>query len=194
MIACKISTVRRTDDRLLVHVPILHTKEDMGSLGSRLMASDAYCFQAHDYWQKIEVSIKNLAYDFRKVKVYQDGLPDTKPLLIEKIVNEVQSANYELLRWLKKQGATLVGSENPNLIKEEYDFLKSILEAKNEEEKTKARTCYQKKAESLLSLRDHYIVQKIDKTLKKGEVGILFLGAAHKIETFLPDDIKSINL
>jgi len=72
------------------------------------------------------------------------------------------------------------------LIKEEYELLKAIFEAKGENQKFEARKRYQKKANALLSLRDAYIAQKIDKTLKKGEIGTLFLGAAHKIEKFLP--------
>lgn len=178
--------MRKTHCRLLVKIPILHTKEDMGSLGHRLVASDGYHAQVNEYWQKIEAKMKSLAYNFKKTKVYQDGLPDTKPDLVEKIVAEVQSPNYELLRWLKDQGATIVGTENPNLIKEEYELLKAIFEAKDENQKLEERKRYQKKANALLSLRDAYIARKIDKTLKKGEIGTLFLGVAHKVEKFLP--------
>lgn len=185
--------MNKTNSRLLIKIPILHTKEDMGSLGHRLVASDEYHTQAYDYWQKIATKIKNLPYDFGKVKVYQDGLPDTKPDLVEKIVGKVQSPNYELLRWLKSQGAFVVGTEDPNLIKEEYEFLKAIFEAKDEKEKLEARKRYQERANTLLSLRDEYIARKIDKTLKEGELGILFLGAAHKIESVLPVDIKRID-
>lgn len=174
---------------MLIKIPILHTKEDMGSLGHRLAANNAYHGQAYDYWQKIEAKIKSLPYDFRKIKVYQDGLPDTKSELVEKIITEVQSPNYELLRWLKAQGATVVGTENPSLLKEEYELLAAIFGAKDEDSKLEAKNRYQEKADSLLSLRDAYIAQKIDITLSQGELGILFLGAAHNIESVLPKDI-----
>ena len=176
--------MRKTTGRLLIKVPILHTKEDMGSLDHRLAANNAYHGQAYDYWQKIETKIKSLPYDFRKIKVYQDGLPDTQPDLVEKIVAEVQSPNYELLCWLKAKGATIVGTENPSLIKEEYELLKAIFEAKDEGSKLEARNRYQERADLLLSLRDVFIAQKIDRTLSQGELGILFLGAAHKIDSF----------
>lgn len=185
--------MRKTNGRSLIKVPIFHTKEDMGSLGHRLVGDNDYPAWAYDYWQKIEKKIKSLPYNFEQIKVYQDGLPDAKPDLVEKIVAEVQSPNYELLRWLKDQGATIVGTENPSLIKEEYELLKAIFEAKDEEEKLEARKGYQERANTLLSLRDEYIAQKIDKVLKKGELGILFLGAAHRIENVLPIDIKRID-
>lgn len=158
----------------------------MGSLGHRLVAQSDYHTQANDYWRKIANKVKSLPYDFGKSKVYQDGLPDTKPELVEKIVGEVESQNYELLRWLKDQGATIVGTENPDLIKEEYEMLKAIFEAKDEASKLEARKRYQERAETLLSLRDAYIAQRIDTTLSKEELGMLFLGAAHKIDRFLP--------
>lgn len=176
----------KSDRRKLIKVPILHTKEDMGSLGNRLVAINGYHAVAYDYWGEIMSKIKSLPYDCKKIKVYQDGLPDTKGDLVRKIVDEGKSPNYELLRWLKSQGATIVGTENPNLIKEEYYCLKAIFEAKNGEEKLEARKRYQERTDALLSLRDAYITQRIDTTLKKGELGILFLGMAHKIDNFLP--------
>lgn len=181
--------MRKTKSRVLIKIPILHTKEDMGSLGHRLMVGHGYHAQTYDYWKKIQAGIKSLPYDFGKIKVYQDGLPDTKQELVERIVAEVQSPNYELLRWLRSQGATVIGTENPILIKEEYDLLKATFEAEDENQKLKARREYQEKADNLLSWRDAHIAKKIGKTLKKGELGILFLGAAHKIDSFLPIDI-----
>lgn len=181
--------MRKVNTRSLIKVPILHTKEDMGSLGHRLIANSGYHAQAYDYWERIEAEIKGLSFDFAKTKVYQDGLPDTKPELVEKIVSEVQSQNYALLRWLKGKGATIVGTEDPKLVSEEYQLLKAIFEAKDEGQKLEARKHYQERTDALLSLRDAYIAQKIDATLKDEELGILFIGAAHHIESVLSNDI-----
>lgn len=182
--------MRKVNSRLLIKVSILHTKEDMGTLGHRLMVNNSYHTQAYDYWEKIEAEIKGLSYEFGKMKVYQDGLPDTKPELVEKIVSEVQSPNYALLRWLKGKGATIVGTENPDLVTEEYRLLKAIFEAKDEDQRQQAKKRYQERADVLLSSRDAYIAQKIDTTLKEEERGILFIGAAHDIESVLPNNIS----
>lgn len=178
------------NSRLLIKVPILHTKEDMGSLGHRLIVANGYHNQAYNYWETIDCRIKSLTYDFAKMKVYQDGLPDTRPDLVNKIVSEVQSPNYALLRWLKGKGATIVGTENLKLVTEEYRLLKAIFEAEDEGQKRDAKKRYQKRADDLLSLRDAYIAQKIDATLKYKELGILFIGVAHHIENVLPKDIS----
>lgn len=182
--------MKKVNVRLLIKVPILHTKEDMGSLGHRLAAGNGYHAQTEDFWKTIESKIKSLAYDFGKMKVYQDGLPDTKPDLVGMIVSEVQSPNYALLRWLKSKGATIVGTENPKLISEEYKLLKAIFEAKHEDLKHEAKKRYQERADALLSLRDAYIAQRIVATLKDKELGVLFIGAAHRIENVLPNDIS----
>lgn len=182
--------MRKVNTRLLIKVPILHTKEDMGSFGHRLIANGGYHVQANDYWEKIEAKIKDLSIDFGKTKVYQDGLPDTRLELVEKIVSEVQSQNYALLRWLNSKGATIVGTENPSVVTEEYRLLKAIFEAKDEAEKIEARKRYQERADALLSLRDVYIARKIYSTLRKEELGILFIGAAHNIESVLSNDIS----
>ena len=44
-------------------------------------------------------------------------------------------------------------------------------------------------AQTLLNQRDEYIAQRIDETLKDNEMGILFLGLMHAIETRLAKDI-----
>lgn len=182
--------MKKVNNRLLIKVPILHTKEDMGSLGHRLMVANDYHREVYDYWGEIEARIKSLPYDFARMKVYQDGLPDTKPELVEKIVSEVQSPNYALLRWLKGKGATIAGTENPELATEEYQLLKAIFAATDEKQKFEARKRYQERADALLSLRDNYIAQKIYSTLKSEELGILFIGAAHYIESVLSKDIS----
>jgi hypothetical protein len=46
--------------------------------------------------------------------------------------------------------------------------------------------------QELLDIRDEYIAQRIDQTLLDNEMGILFLGFMHNIETKLPSDILLI--
>ena len=49
---------------------------------------------------------------------------------------------------------------------------------------------YKRKAEECLSRRDKYISRRICETLKDDETGILFIGMMHKVNEFLPKDIK----
>lgn len=132
--------------RKLLIVPILHTREDMGSLGSRLPAADGYASIVSKFWEEVKEKVK--------------------------------SPNYELLRFLKQKGAQVFGTEDPKLLKKEYQF---VSQANKDREK----------ATSLLAKRDSYITKRIDKTLNQGDLGILFIGAAHKIQNKLPKDIQA---
>jgi hypothetical protein len=49
---------------------------------------------------------------------------------------------------------------------------------------------YQRLAKSILQKRDLYIAQRIDKTLREGETGLLFIGIAHRVNEKLPEDIE----
>lgn len=176
--------------RKLVIAPIFHTKEDMGNLASRLPTEDGYHSCASYFWKEVKEKVKKELNGFKKVKVYQDGLPDTQEKLVDKIINQVKSPNYQLLGFLKDKGAKILGTEDPELLKEEYNFISQILKGRDEESKKKTKQAYENRASPLLVERDCYIARRIDKTLNKGELGILFIGAAHEIEDKLPQDIQ----
>lgn len=74
-------------------------------------------------------------------------------------------------------GATLVGTESPALLLDEYKLLQSA-------ERTEAQ------ATALLEARDRFIAGRIDATLDEERQGILFIGALHKVAAFLPPGIK----
>jgi pheromone shutdown protein TraB len=88
------------------------------------------------------------------------------------------SPNHRLLVNLMKGGATLVGTESPDLLVEEYQVLQSP------EERTEA------KAAALLEARDRFIAGRIAETLGDGEDGILFIGALHDVAKFLPRRVR----
>ena len=176
--------------RELLIVPILHAKEDMGSLGSHLPKEDGYVSVVSKFWQEIEERVKRYVNGFQRVKVYQDGLPNTEKKLVDRIINEVESPNYQLLRFLKDKGAKILGTEDPNLLRQEYTFISQIVQAEDSEDRNKKREIYGKLAESILTKRDAYIAKRIGETLKLGDVGVLFIGAAHEIESKLPEDIQ----
>mgnify|MGYP001597819427 CR=1 FL=1 len=110
--------------------------------------------------------------------------------MVEKILSEVKSPNYELLRSLKEKGAKVFGTEDQELLKKEYEFISQILREQDEIKKNKLKQAYENQAGELLTKRDTYIANRIDKTLSNGELGILFIGAAHDIKEKIPVDIQ----
>lgn len=164
-------------NRKLYKFEIIHSKEDMGNLAVRDQ-DELIDDRTRKQWYFIKEYIDSLKLDFSKVKVYQDGLPKGNA---SKTLKKVQSPNYDFLRELKKNGAKIIGTENPTLLGEEFNFIKEIKDASDKEAKQKAFEVYLQRLPSLLEERDAYMAQRVLETLKEGETGIMFVGLAHKI-------------
>jgi hypothetical protein len=180
--------------RTLIIVPIVHSREDMGSLApdSRRGVAEATRLGAA-FWSAIRERIESLDQDWKGVKVCQDGLPDTLPELVDKIVARAPGQNYALLRRLAGRGATVLGTEDPKLLMEEHTLLKAISDASGPDRAT-ARAAYASRALALLDERDSYIARRIDSTLGEGQTGLFFVGAAHHVEKKLPRDTVVLQL
>jgi uncharacterized membrane-anchored protein YjiN (DUF445 family) len=81
-------------------------------------------------------------------------------------------------------------TEDFNLVKKERDRLLKMIRAKTTAEKIFGLFLYKLTKKTLLKQRDEYIAQRIDRALKEGETGILFIGAYHHVKPRLPRDIK----
>lgn len=174
--------------RALIHFPILHSVEDLGSF--RKLASDSRTEEqirqhksaVEHFWSVVASSIESFELNYAKLKLYQDGLPVCGIEI--QIINDVAasgSQNYKLLQLLHQKGATVVGTESPELLLQELNLVKQPLKSVEQ-------------LAILLSQRDDYIAQRINDTLQDGEMGILFLGSMHNIEAKLDKNITLINL
>jgi len=181
----------------LVYIPIIHTLADMGTLGTavRGMKLSALGRQglAHDaavvdqMWAQIESVVANLPVPPGTTRVYQDGLPVCRHEL--EIVSELAGAgnrNHGLLLKLQARGATLMGTESPELLVEEYQLAAAAL-TPGAAGLTPARR--KQLRDTLLDKRDRYIAARIDATLGAGETGILFMGMLHGVVRYLDSDI-----
>ncbi|AOJ05078.1 MULTISPECIES: hypothetical protein [Burkholderia] len=184
--------------RTLICIPILHSGIDMGQFAP--LVDDAA--QAHlgaDTWQRrmidvermwdgIEEAIPRLGLDLKSVRIYQDGLPVCgRELEIVDDLAKAGSRNHRLLQTLSRQGATLVGTEAPELLVEEYELAWRLLNAASA---NRQRTDTERQlAADLLQRRDRFIARRIDETLPAGGTGILFVGALHRVAPLLPADL-----
>ncbi|HWR11650.1 MAG TPA: hypothetical protein VN445_07505 [Rectinemataceae bacterium] len=100
------------------------------------------------------------------------------------------SLNHRLLLRLKEKGATIMGTESAELLIEEYQLAKKILEAGNAREAVITEAKHRETSDLLLEKRDAFIAARIDQTLRMGETGILFLGMLHNPAPHLPKDIR----
>jgi hypothetical protein len=193
--------------RKLIYIPIIHTEDDMGSMAEFVKKEykKKYSSQQWDQhkktvtniWEIIRINVMQLDLDWHKVRIYQDGLPVCgKELNIVQTLAEKGSLNHKLIMELQQKGAMIEGTEKPELLLAEYNSIMMIVQAKNREEKDMLTEKYSKESNDLLSKRDHFISERIDETLEKGETGILFLGLMHQANKLIEKkfDVKYMAL
>jgi len=152
---------------------------------------DEHIEAINSMWQGIRQKIFDLGLDYHKTKVYQDGLPVcNKELAIAYDLAQGCNENYKIILELVRRGANLVGTEDPGLLLEEYNYIKSVTKINNLNEKGKAIKKYEKRALDILKRRDEYIANRIGETLMEGETGILFMGLKHQVDKKLSKDIE----
>lgn len=176
--------------RHLIIIPVAHTRADFGSLGSKLPVNQEYETITTQYWQAVSEYVQHLPVDFSQLKVYQDGLPDTSTEIVTRVIAKAQTVNYDLLRWLRDNGAHIMGTENPSLLLQEYRALQAIFNAEDEEQKHAAQLEYAQVSAHLLEGRDEYIAQRIKATLPEGGTGLLFLGLTHEVQNLLEQEME----
>lgn len=206
--------------RRLIYVPIVHTVADMGSQAEALEREHVRRHGRGEWartrrlidevWEGLRTRLLALDLDYRRVRIYQDGLPICgRELDIVREVAQGGSRNYAIILELLDRGAVVEGTESPGLLREEYERIRSAipkesvpqdpmrtgeLDAKAESRKEgppdQAREEYARESEKILRQRDEFIGRRIDESLKEGEVGILFIGLMHRVDRFLAPDIE----
>ena len=167
--------------RKLYIIPILHNTADLGSFGPKVLSRRSQSSTAliDDLWEQIDDQLMSLDLDFGKLRVYQDSLPHCGfEITIVRDLASKGSANFRLLCDLLDRGATLMGTESPELLLKELSF------AKNPGLAT---------PEALANLaidRDRYIANRIDQSLLAGEEGLLLIGMLHEVRSHLPASIE----
>ena len=181
--------------RKLIYVPIVHSEADFGSLTHNLRKRYIDRFGLSVWrqrvkgvdalWQEIRTKVMALEIDFHKIKVYQDGLPVCgREFEIVQDLARQGSKNHQLLVELAERGATIMGTEDAQLLVEEYLRLRDGLDADSE---TGDRVT---PGEDLLHRRDLYVAKRIRETLRDGETGILFIGLLHEVDEKLCQDME----
>jgi len=192
--------------RRLIHVPIVHSQADLGPIQERVRqayiekggeaAWKASRTALAEFWSTMEIAMDRLPVDFAKLRLYQDGLPGCG--LEEKIVRDLAQqggVNYRILLKLAERGAKIEGTEDPDLLRKEYQLIMDGLHADaGSLGADAARDGNAEILRDLLERRDRFIAQRIDKTLQAGETGILFLGALHRATAMLPGTIEVLSL
>lgn len=190
--------------RKLLYVPILHSPADLGSFGAALAGESARRagearWQRHEatvarFWEAVGAYLRS--FDPRQLVIYQDGLAAGGEVG-SRVVREAAargSQNYQLVAALLGSGAKLRQTEAPRLLVEELGLMQRALQPGRGGGGQDASEWLQAQKARLTAERDAFIVATIAATLREGEVGVLFLGAAHEVLTLLPPDITAVKL
>lgn len=185
--------------RILYYVSIaMHSPEELGSLAKPLLeiqkriygpnAEEIYREKINKYWEDIirHLQKKELftPEKCKKLHIYVDGLPQAEDCHVQKVVQELiklKLPQYIIIEELLRKGAVICGTESRELLLEEHAMWKRVVEQGIDPDP-------KRKAE-LLQERDEFIAKRINQTLPENEIGILFIGAAHKVD----DEVKKIS-
>ena len=185
--------------RELLYVPIIRMEPDLGSEAAAIDSESASLFRK-DRWTKHKENVAKFwdsiadyfaNVDTSNLKIYQDGLP-AGGALGRKIIEEATkrgSKNHQILLNLMARGAEIRKTENPSLLKEEYEHITALTHSTQAVQKTVAYAKYKLRKNQLTKERDKFVAKTIDETLKGREMGVLFMGSYHNIFPYLPKDI-----
>jgi hypothetical protein len=174
----------------LIVIPVIHNQADLGSLADSVRAHYARHFgpavwQEHQravakLWSATRRAIDALRLDFSLVRIYQDGLPICgKEAQIVRELAAAGSLNHQLVLELTGKGADLVGTEDPQLLICEYQLQRRRLSGGAG---GKGSGSSPGEEAELLAARDRFIAARVAATLEERQTGLLFLGAAHRLD------------
>jgi len=183
--------------RKLIHVPIVHGPEDLGTqleavrkayvsrLGIR--AWHQHLMRIEQFWNEVRQRFRPLRAQAQKLRIYQDGLPVCgQEIELARQLAAQGSRNHRLLVELVEAGAVLVGTEDPELLRQEH--------ARAGRAEGVAEAASAARYDDLMEARDRYVAGRIDVTLAEPELGLLFMGALHRVVEKLPSDIQVVRL
>ena len=187
----------------LILIPVIHNLADLGSLAESVRSHYLEHFgpavwqqrerAVEGLWNDIRRAIEAFRFDFRQVRIYQDGLPVCGKE--QQIVHELAGAgslNHQLVLELVGKGAVLVGTEDPQLLIREYQLQRRQMDVPGANDKDASSLSGE--AAAVLAARDRFIAQRIAATLQDNETGLLFLGAAHRIDALRLEGIDVVTL
>jgi len=186
--------------RVLIYVPIVHSEVELGTLAGEVRRTFLETFgeqawaRQHDgieaMWGGIRARLLALPLPLQRCRVYQDGLPvcDHEREIVRDLAAS-GSRNHQLLVELAGRGATLMGTEDPQLMVRDYLRLKRLVQAAQEPTADSVVEEIRREGEVILRERDRFIAGRITATLTESEVGILFLGLLHRVDELLGDTL-----
>ncbi len=162
--------------RKLFFVPLIFTPRDIqGELFEKVFR----------YWDQVEAQLTNLELKLGIVKKVYHELVPVGGEEGGKIIEELNSTSYGIVKARTDKGAQLEPLEDTDLLTESMDWTKCLAVGLQNPK------VFDRVYESYIEAnrkRNEHIAQMIDETLKEGEVGILLMREGHQVQ--FPADIE----
>ena len=162
--------------RKLFFVPLLFTPKQLeGELFEKVFR----------YWDQVEAQLANLELKLGIVKKVYHELVPVGGEEGSKIIEELNSTSYGIVKARVDKGAELEPLEDADLLTESMDWTKCLaIGLQNQKVFDKVYEAYLQAQ----TKRNEHIAKMINDTLKEGEVGILLMREGHQVQ--FPADIE----
>jgi len=162
--------------RKLFFVPLLFTPKQLeGELFEKVFK----------YWDQVESHLSNLELKLGIVKKVYHELVPVGGEEGSKIIEELNSTSYGIVKARLDKGAELEPLEDADLLTESMDWTKCLaVGLQNQKVFDKVYEAYLQSQKK----RNERIAKMIDNTLKEGEIGILLMREGHQVQ--FPADIE----
>lgn len=186
--------------RTLIHIPIIHSEVDLGSLAHELRRRSQETFGVNAWaqrlaaitrmWEQLQEQLRTLPLT-GTTRLYQDGLPvcGKEREIVQELASK-GSVNHQILAMLMERGALLMGTESPELLVREYRRGQQLIQATQRQATGKLVEALRHEGEAMLRERDAFMAHRIDSTLQEGETGLLFLGLLHRTHELLEGKLE----
>jgi hypothetical protein len=165
--------------RTLVIVPRMYTKKEFKEEATYV--PDDYEAKSEEFWSYVAEKLS--VFRGRIRRVFRESLSmNTKEALLALSENDERS--YSVLVSLLEDGAELEPAEDPILMAETESWIGMMRRSPNE--------AISELYGQTLAERNRYVANRIDQSLREGEVGVLLIDSRRRLE--LPQDIRVIRV
>jgi len=158
--------------------PKIHLVRLLFSLSKGKKPSVDYERKLKKYWHQVESQLDDLIRKLGRIDKIFHELVDAEGDRGMQIVEEVNPEGYKMIKRLNGQGAQLQVTEDTRLVRESIDWVRCLglrLES------TRVPLLISQFYSRVTQERDGYISQCIENTLKKNEIGILFIREQNEV-------------
>ncbi len=144
-----------------------------------------YLAKVKIYWDEAENRLNDLKTKVGKINRIYHELVDTGGEKGLEVIKNLNKRSYQITRKFFQKEGVLEAMENGNLVKESIDWARCLAAGLQSEKALRKISQFYIET---VQKREEFITEKIDKTLKDNEIGIIFIREDNNIK--FPSDIE----